>query len=740
MNLAAQTEIKPAVCCACAQQCGLLAHIVDGRIVKLSGDKTHPSSAGFICPKGVHALDLHYAEDRIHRPLKRVGPRGSGQWEEIGWDQALAEIAGKIETLTAAHGRETLAYGFGTLHGADWGIGERFMNLFGSPNSIGQDKICYGPGAVGEALTYGFGPTFFTYPVPGKTRCMVVWGMRPSASAPLLWKQILKTKRAGAVLLVVDPEQTREAKRADLWLQIRPGTDAALALSLIHCVIASGQYDPRLVAEEMVGFEELRERAAAYAPIAASAITWVPPEKIHEAAALIASHGPSLIHGGNGLCQSGSVAVQNGRALACLIALTGNLNAEGGNTLAGPPSQVVANGDAVAIAALSATQRAKRLGAEVYPFIGAGYRLLDEAMSRAWQGKRDMLSWIATAHEPMLWDAILDAKPYAVKALILQHHNAVGSSANTQAALAALQHSSLELLVVHEMFMNATSRLADYVLPAAHWLEKPFFSVAFGYMGFAGDYVEAGQAPLAPSHQHRSDYDLWRDLGKYLGQADAWPDTAEQFWDSLLRPAGLDFETLAARRGPLIGAAARANPAARETPANATKYGTPSGKIELKSALLAQWGLDPLPYFAWPGIFAGTAETYPLVLTTGGRKLEGFHQHAPQMSCYRSKYPEPMVSMHAATAAGAGVKAGDWIRIETPIGHVRQRVRLTTRLAPNVIHADRWWYPEGGRGRDDPYGVAATNINMCTDDAAQSCDPIMGTWLLRGLPCRISHA
>lgn len=726
---------RPTVCCACAQQCGVLVHIDDGRISKISGDKDHPVSAGFVCPKGARAHVLHYDPSRVHVPLKRVGPRGSGEWQEITWDEALDEIAEEIANLSAEYGRETLAYSFGTLHGADWGIGERFMNLFGSPNTVGQDKVCYGPNALGEALTYGFGPTFYTYPVPGKTRCIVIWGMRPSASMPLLWKQITRARRRGAKLIVIDPERTHEAEKADVWLQNRPGSDVALALSLINCIIAEGLHDVAFVEERTVGFDDLRERALEYSPERAAELSWVPEQDIVAAARMIAANGPALVHGGNGLCQSGTMAVQSGRVLASLVAVTGNIGVEGGHTLAGPPHDIISNGDAVLADALSEGQREKRLGADSFAHLGPGYRDLDDAMSRAWYGKRHILSWLATAHEPTLWRAITTERPYPVKGLILQCHNAVGAGANARAASEALTSENLELLVVHDLFLNPTSRLADYVLPASHWLEKPFFSAAYGYMAFAGDYAEAKPAPIAAEFEHRSDYDLWRDLGRRLGQTGDWPDTAEEFWDGLLRPAGLDFVSLCEHRGPLVDARARAQTsAAADTP---VMFGTPSGKIELRSSLLESWGLDPLPYFELPAVFRGTEYSYPLVLTTGGRKIEGFHQNAQQMPWFRRKYPHPAVSMHPDTAADAGIRDGDWIRVETPIGAVRQQARLTDALPPRVVHADRWWYPERADDARDPFGFWSTNINVCTENADDSCDPIMGTWLLRGLPCRV---
>lgn len=732
------TTVNPAVCCACAQQCGVLVHVDGGRITKITGDKDHPSSAGFVCVKGSNAHHLHYDPSRVHRPLKRRGPRGSGAWEEIGWDQALDEIADSIRRLTEAHGLETLAYSFGTLHGADWGIGERFMNLFGSPNTVGQDKVCYGPNALGESLTYGFGPTFYTYPVAGVTGSVVIWGFRPSASMPLLWKQIVRVRRRGTKLIVIDPERTHEAEKADLWLQNRPGSDPALALGLIHCVISEGLYDADFVRDKTIGFEDLARRAAEYPPERVSELTWVPAQQIVEAARVLATSGPAIVHGGNGLCQSGSMAVQSGRALSCLIAITGNLGVDGGHALAGPPRDIVSNGDAFRVDALRAAQREKRLGAETFPYLGAGYGEVDAAMSRAWYGKHHILSWLATAHEPTLWRAITTQRPYPVKALILQHHNALGSSANAHAAAAALTSENLELLVVHDLFFNATSRLADYFLPASHWLEKPFFSVGYGYMGFVGDYAEAKPAPIPAEHEHRSDYDLWRDLARRLGQAEHWPETAEEFWGSLLEPAGLDFETLSARLGPAVGEDARApSPGA---PGSDGTFGTPSGKVELRSSLLAAWGLDPLPDFALPGIFRDAEEEFPLVLTTGGRRIEGFHQHAQQMPWFRRKYPHPVASMHPDAAARAGIEDGDWIHVETPIGAVRQRARLVDALPRNVVHADRWWYPERGADVDDPFGFWSTNINVCTDDATHSCDPVMGSWLLRALPCRVSAA
>ena len=248
---------------------------------------------------------------------------------------------------------------------------------------------------------------------------------------PLLWGAITAARKAGAKLIVVDPIRTHEAELADLWLQNRPGTDTALALGLINVIVSEGLYDRDVVASETVGFGELARRAADYPPERVADLTRVPVEQVVAAARLIATSRRAIVHGSNGLCQSGKMAVQAGRALACLIAITGNVGRPGAHGLSGPPRDIVANGDAVLCDALPAEQRAKRLGAGRFPYIGEGYFDVSESMSHAWYGDRHALSWMATAHEPTLWRAIAEGDPYPVKALILQCHNAVGASANS---------------------------------------------------------------------------------------------------------------------------------------------------------------------------------------------------------------------------------------------------------------------------------------------------------------------
>jgi anaerobic selenocysteine-containing dehydrogenase len=303
----------------------------------------------------------------------------------------------------------------------------------------------------------------------------------------------------------------------------------------------------------------------------------------------------------------------------------------------------------------------------------------------------------------------------------------------------ALTSDKLQLSVVQDLFLNPTSRLADYVLPAAHWLEKPYFSLGLGFMAFVGDYVGGNRSALKPDTGHYSDYDLWRDLGKRLGQTDAWPDTADDFYDSCLRPAGISFEQVCTERGPMVGSAVRNPDRTLEDGITPPPFGTPSGKVELKSSLLARWGFDPLPRPIRPGLTA-QSEAYPCVLTTGGRDIDGFHQNAQQTSRFRRKNPDPIVTLNEDTAARAGITEGDWVVITTPVGSVRQIAHLTSDLGNGVVRADRWWYPENADDTDDSYGFWSTNINVCTVSDDANSDELLGSWLMRGVPCRIESA
>ncbi|MCC7104047.1 MAG: molybdopterin-dependent oxidoreductase [Chloroflexi bacterium] len=733
----ADGELRQAVCSHCSTVCGVLVNVDRGQPVGIAGDPDHPLSRGFICKRGLAAIEYFHHPGRLNRPLRRLGRRGEGRWETVGWDEALDDIASRLLAIRAQSGPEAVAYLSGTFHGADQGIGIRFMNLFGSPNYGGTSVICLGPKMVGEALTFGFGPSASDIR-PGETRTLLLWGHHPSASRPRVWGRMREAQRAGARLIVVDPIRTAEAQAADLWLQLRPGSDAALALAVLHVIFDEGLWDGPFVERWCVGFDELRQRSAAYEPERVAEWTWLAPEQIRECARLYAGQPPSaLSHGSpNGM---GRNALSLERALATLIAVTGNLDRRGGNILQGPPLSIQSKVDAQLYDLLPPEQRAKRLGGDRFRLHVEGYERLTEAARRLWPGHRRLLdaSYAAAAHPPSIFRAILSRQPYPVRALLVQHNNPLGTFPNAGLVRDALRSDNLDLLVVHELSMTATAQYADYVLPAASWLEKSYMYVT----GFGATTVAAAAA-VPPRHERHGDYELVRDLGRRLGQTERWPATLEGLWDEMLAPAGLTFAELVGRKQHWIDEPTVFQK--HEQPDSETRkplgFGTPSGRVELASSILAELGFDPLPSYEPPRTEPDEEMAYPLLLMTGATNLIMTHQDHRQVASLRRQHPDPTVRIHPRTAEGLGLQKGGWVWIETPGGRIRQRVELDDRMHPRVVDAERWWYPERAGTAPALFGVFETNVNVLTEDNPDLCDPAHGGWPYRLGRCRISPA
>lgn len=724
-----------ATCCHCSTRCGVIVEVEADRPVAIHGDPDHPLTRGFICKRGLAAIEYYDHPGRLNRPMKRVGARGEGRWAELSWDEAIDEIADSLRGIIERDGPEAVAHASGTFHGPDVGaIGYRFLNHLGSPNSVNVWSICAGPQIVAESLTYGFGPSTPDF-IPGRNRLVLLWGRHPSASNPPQWGRILAAKRAGATLIVIDPRRTQEAQAADLWLRPRPGSDAALALGFLHVVIAEGLYDQDFVARWTAGFDALAERVKDYHPPRVAEITWLTPEEVSRAARLYATSRPAVLSSGtpNGM---GRNALSFERAKACLIAISGNLDARGGNRLLGPPRNVLTWADVEDNGLLSPAQRAKRLGAERFRLLGEGWERLNDAMRKVWSRECVIGGSVAGhAHAPSLWRAILSERPYPIRALFVQHNNVLGAYPNAKLVYEALRSPNLQLLVVHEQFMTPTAQLADYVLPAAGWLEKPFL--------FAGAGVVAHEPALPAIGARRSDYQLFADLAARLGHGNAWPSSLEAFFDMMLRPAGLRFAEIARRPRPWLedlGAARqhRERDAATEEPRG---FGTPTGKVELASTILEALGYDAVPRFEEPLDAAfGAPEEYPFLLSTGATQIEFTHQDHRQISALRRRHPDPTVEIAPETAQALEITDGDWVWIETPRGRVRQRAKLSPALHPQVVNAERWWYPE--RAGEDPelYGIWESNINACTEDDPALCDPAYGAWPFRLGRCRLRKA
>lgn len=731
-------EVKRTTCSHCPVCCGVLVDVKGGRPVAVRGDPDHPVTQGFICKRGLAAIEYFDHPDRLNRPRKRLGGRGEGHWADLSWEEALDEIAERLREIVEQGGPEAVAYTAGTFHGTDEQIGNRFLNHLGSPNAAGVWLICGGPQVEAEALTYGWGPSQADV-VPETTRLVVLWGKHTSASSPPAWGRVLKVKRAGAKLIVIDPRRTKEAEAADLWLRPRPGTDGALALGLLHVVISERLYDHTFVERWTVGFEDLAKRVHEYVPERVAELTSVPAQDIRHAARLYAESRPAALSA-SAPVGMGRNALNWERAMACLIAICGNLDVSGGNRLVGPPPDVLTKVDIDDYAALPPKQRAKRLGAERFRLHNEGYERLNSAMRRVWYGRPYVLRADVggSAHAPSLWRAILTEQPYPVRSLFVQHNNILGAYSNTQLAYEALKSPNLELLVVHEQFMTATAQLADYVLPAAGWLEKPFM-----YFRGMDDWVLGNEQAVSAQGERRSDYQLWADLAARLALGGSWPSTLEGLFDMMLGPSGLSFAELAGRPQNWLSYPKRYRHHEERDPESGGQqgFGTPTGKVELRSTILEELGYDPLPTFEEPlRPEFGSAEDYPYLLSTGATVIEMTHQDHRQIPSLRRHHPDPMAEISPEIAAELGIAPGDWIWIETQAGRVRQRAKISPGLYPQLVVAERWWYPERRGEEPELYGIWESNINAYTEDDPELCDPAYGSWPFRLGRCKVAKA
>ncbi|MFH1628188.1 MAG: molybdopterin-dependent oxidoreductase [Pseudomonadota bacterium] len=720
------TETRRTYCGLCHPRCGLLIEIEDGRAVNVKGDKDHPITRGMICSRGRLMIDHLYHPDRINYPLKRTAERGAGQWRQIGWDQALDEVAQKLDALSRDYGPETLAFTHGTKRTLHWDE-RRFFNLFGSPNICGANNVCMCPSQAVEYATYGG----FSWGDVRQARCIVLWGQGPSQSNLGLFGAIVRARKSGARLIVVDPRRIQEAEMADIWLPIRPGTDVALMLGWLRVIIQEDLYDRDFVNNWTVGFEDLKRAVTEYTPEKVAEVTWLTPGQVVDSARMYATTRPAMITWGFGIDKQGLNATQAARARSILRAVSGNLDVPGGEPLgwADPVGRIISNNHLELNEALPAKQRAKQLGADAYPFFGFPGWERNEAANRKLPPdymQPPMADQTCVAHARSVFEAILTHKPYPVKAAISVASNPLLSLANVRQTYAALK--SLELYVVGEFYLTPSAALADYVFPICSTVETT-------ELWHSQEFCVACPRGIDPLYERRNTYDFWRGLALRLGQGAHWPwETVDEVWDYCLEPVGLDFKKLLEQNG-LFG---------RREYKRYEKFGfgTPSGKVELRSRIFEELGCEPLPvYREMPHSPKGDpelAEEYPLVLISGSRFMPMYHSEQRQIKAAREKRPDPLVTLHPVAAAGLGSAEGAGEVLTTPMGSVRMKLHLSDAIDRRMADADHgWWFPERKEAEPELFGVFESNANILCPDGAEFCSPEVGGWPHTALLCRV---
>jgi len=529
----------------------------------------------------------------------------------------------------------------------------------------------------------------------------MVWGKNLDATLHHAYKRLIDAVEKGSKLLVVDPREIELAEKADLWLQPRPGSDLALALGMLYVIIHEELVEKVFVEKWTTGFSRLKDHTLDYPPERIEKITWVPAKKIRQAARIYAKHTPSCIQWGNAI-DHGPNSFQKARAICILRAITGNVGVPGGE-----------------IQPLSLPLFGRR---------SPELELTEKMPLNTWEKRvgADMkvLPMIRYVQPESIIKAIIDQYPYPIRALYIQGANPLLSYTNAQKTYKALRE--LDFLAVADMFMTPTAALADMVLPVASYLE--FDSIVTPPYSYPMTLI---QQKVTRIGECRSDYEILAGLAKKLDLGEYFWEREAQCLDYVLRPTGLSFEEF--KKIAII-------PGSRQY-RNYEKEGfeTASGKVEIYSSRLDEWGFDPLPTYheppETPYSEPGLAEKYPLILTTW-KPAPYRHSGGRQVNALRRKHPEPVVYIHPETAERTGIHEGDWVYIETNRGSIQQKARLTKGIDPKVIGVDyAWWFAE--KGVSSLYGWAEANVNILIDDRPPY-SPEMGTTNLRGILCRIS--
>lgn len=319
-------------CSMCNSGCDAVVYVKEGKVVKVEGDISSPVTKGTLCSKGLSSRDMIYHPDRLQYPLKRVGNRGEGKWQRISWDEALDTIASRLKEIEQKYGKDSIGLATGTARG--WiGLFWRFANASGWQHIGAGLAQCWMPRTIGSMLVTG--GALLENPDYPPTQCMLIWGANPPITYSVKGMGMLEAKARGAKLIVVDPVLSESASKADIWLQLRPGTDAALALGMLNVIINSSLYDKNFVDKWCVGFAELKERVQEYSLERVEEITWVPREKIREAARIYATTKPASIM----VCvavEQNADTLSTSRAMAMLAGITGNIDVPGGNVFMMP--------------------------------------------------------------------------------------------------------------------------------------------------------------------------------------------------------------------------------------------------------------------------------------------------------------------------------------------------------------------------------------------------------------------
>ena len=667
----------------CGMLCGIDVKVEDGRVTEIKGNDEFLANRGRICIKGSSGVTQLYNPERLTKPLKRT----ENGFVEIEMEQAMDEIAEKMKSLQAEYGNESVGVwkGEGVGFAQQEGIARRFIHGIKSPNYFSNDTQCF----AGRYIAYNM--VFGTWPCADlkNSKLAVMWGTNPPASHSY-WTQDINDARAkGAKLIVVDTMYTEMARLADLYIQIKPGTDSILAWGLINQLVEKDMVNMEFVETFTKGFAELKEYSKTYTIDYVTEKTGVTAEQI---AAVIAHYkaagknisnwcGTGLEHQANG--------VNNVRSVGYIDALIGAVDVPGGMM------SVEGFGARGLEIDIEPELMEKAIGRNEYPIL---YGMRGEC------------------HTLLLMDQILSSDPYPFKGLVMNAADPVLTNANTSKVVKALK--ALDLLVVKDLYLTETAKLADYVIPAASYLER-------SELQYNGINQTVMLTEKVVDLGYQNEYDFYKGLADRMGISELFPWKDEDELNAwLIEPTGMSVEELASHRDgyqfkPLTYEKHRAALARGEKPFN-----TPSGLIEFTSGHLEAVGMEPLAKFQDAPEYLGVEpEEYPLVLMTGSRKVMYFHGRYRNLPQLKNVMPEGQIEMHPADADRFRVTHGEKARVTSAYGSIDIQVRVMhdKEIVPGAVQIT--------------HGFKDANVNYLVGDGVM--DPISGFPALKSVPVRI---
>ena len=636
----------------CPDTCALVTTVQDGKAIKLQGNPAHPHTAGVLCTKVSRYIERNDHPERLVQPLKRCGPKGAGRFEPVSWDAALGDIAARLQALAGSNAARIVPYSYAGTMGLVQGesMDRRFFHKLGA--SLLDRTICStaGGGALGFTLggKVGMRVEFFA-----ESKLILIWGSNSIASNLHFWRHAQAAKRAGARLVCIDPRKTETADKCDEHIALLPGTDAALALALMHELIVHDWIDHEYVAQHTLGWPQLRERALQWPASRAAAVCGIPEAQIVALAQAYGTTKPAAIRLNYGMqrVRGGGNAA---RAIACLPALVGAWRERAGGLL----------------------------------LSSSGHFPVDRAVLQ----RPDLLAGRRprTINMSTIGNALLDtANP--IEALVVYNSNPVAIAPDSGKVVAGFAREDL-FTVVLEQFQTDTADYADYLLPATTQLEHWDVHFSYGHTD-----VLLNRPAVAPRGQARSNAWVFRELARRMGFTE--PCFADQD-DALCRQAfgnRIDFDTLLAQ-----GFASLPLP---EAPFAQGGFPTPSGKCEFYSERLAAEGRDGLPDHVPNYEPAGSSAEYPLAMISPPAR-NFLNSSFVNVRSLRAIEGEPLLEIHAADAAARGIADGSVVRVFNQRGEHRCRAEVSRRAWPGVVHGLGIWWRK--------LGLDGTNVNQLT--------------------------